>query len=102
MGDGEAGAGARATVGCTDGWCLHGMPAMLLTGISRRAGRVCVVNAEGGVLLDVFVKQTEPVTDYRTKFSGATGGGEGLGCPETGAGARAGSRACAQRGPCLL
>lgn len=32
--------------------------------------RVCIVNAEGGILLDVHVQQKERVTDYRTKFSG--------------------------------
>lgn len=32
--------------------------------------RVCIVNAEGGILLDVHVQQKERVTDYRTQFSG--------------------------------
>lgn len=32
--------------------------------------RVCMVNAEGNVLLDTFVAPVEKVTDYRTKVSG--------------------------------
>lgn len=33
-------------------------------------GRVCVVNFEGNVLLDTFVKPNAFVTDFRTRFSG--------------------------------
>ena len=33
--------------------------------------RVCIVNNAGEPVMDVFVEQTEPVTDYRTKVSGA-------------------------------
>uniref|UniRef100_A0A7S4HW81 RNA exonuclease 4 n=2 Tax=Odontella aurita TaxID=265563 RepID=A0A7S4HW81_9STRA len=32
--------------------------------------RVCVVDWEGNIMLDTFVKPTEPVTDYRTFVSG--------------------------------
>lgn len=31
--------------------------------------RVCIVNNEGNVLLDVYVQQKEKVVDYRTKVS---------------------------------
>lgn len=31
---------------------------------------VCIVNGAGDLLMDVFVRQTEPVTDYRTDISG--------------------------------
>ena len=34
--------------------------------------RVCIVNADGNVLLDVFVEQREEVKDYRTEESGIT------------------------------
>lgn len=39
-------------------------------GVRSALARVAVVNAEGNVLLDVFVRPKEAVTDYRTKFSG--------------------------------
>src|SRR4051812_38828969 len=32
--------------------------------------RVCLVNEEGNVLLDKFVRPREAVTDFRTQFSG--------------------------------
>jgi hypothetical protein len=32
--------------------------------------RVVIVNSSGNVLLDEYVKPVEPITDYRTKFSG--------------------------------
>ena len=34
------------------------------------ACRVCIVNDQGHVLLDCWVKPSEPVTDYRTFVSG--------------------------------
>lgn len=35
-----------------------------------RLCRVCIVNDQGNVLMDKFVRQKERVTDYRTKWSG--------------------------------
>ena len=34
------------------------------------AGRICVVNNDGGVLIDQYVQPQEKVTDYRTFVSG--------------------------------
>lgn len=31
---------------------------------------MCIVNDQGNVLMDKFVKQKERVTDYRTRYSG--------------------------------
>ena len=46
------------------------MLAQITTVYSPGAGRVCVVNSAGNVLLDEHVAQKERVTDYRTRFSG--------------------------------
>lgn len=39
-------------------------------GIESSLARVSIVNYYGHVLLDTFVQQREPVTDYRTQWSG--------------------------------
>lgn len=45
-----------------------------ITQSGRTAGsslaRVSVVEYSGKVLLDCFVRQSQPVTDYRTRYSG--------------------------------
>lgn len=48
-----------------NGWhCEHGKDHML--------ARVSIVNDKGDVILDKYVKPTQPVVDYRTKYSGIT------------------------------
>jgi len=39
-------------------------------GAQDSLARVSIVNFYGAVMLDTFVRQSEPVTDYRTQFSG--------------------------------
>lgn len=39
-------------------------------GLQSILARVCIINSSGNVLYDTFVKNTEPITDYRTAFSG--------------------------------
>ena len=41
-----------------------------LGGVDSALARVSIVDKHGKVLLDKFVKTMEPVTDYRTKYSG--------------------------------
>lgn len=41
-----------------------------LNGTDDMLARVSIVNQKGNVLLDKYVKPTEPVVDYRTKYSG--------------------------------
>lgn len=47
---------------------------MISRGISLRpkpcARRVCIVNNEGTVLMDKFVRPKERITDFRTRYSG--------------------------------
>mmetsp|Transcript_36251 Transcript_36251/g.80685 ORF Transcript_36251/g.80685 Transcript_36251/m.80685 type:complete len:493 (+) Transcript_36251:452-1930(+) len=39
-------------------------------GVRSAVARVCLVNNEGNVLLDAHVSPKEPVTDFRTRYSG--------------------------------
>ncbi|KAL5292419.1 REXO4 family protein [Megaselia abdita] len=41
-----------------------------LNGTDDMLARVSIVNQKGEILLDKYVKPTEPVVDYRTKYSG--------------------------------
>ena len=34
----------------------------------RRRGRVCIVNNDGSVLMDKFVRPKERITDFRTRY----------------------------------
>ena len=34
----------------------------------RRLGRVCIVNNDGSVLMDKFVRPKERITDFRTRY----------------------------------
>lgn len=41
-----------------------------MNGIDDMLARVSIVNQNGQILMDKYVKPTEPVVDYRTKYSG--------------------------------
>lgn len=41
-------------------------------GRANMLARVSIVNEKGEIIMDKYVKPTQPVMDYRTKFSGIT------------------------------
>lgn len=41
-------------------------------GRDHMLARVSIVNEKGDIIMDKYVKPTQPVVDYRTKFSGIT------------------------------
>lgn len=41
-------------------------------GKDHMLARVSIVNDKGEIIMDKYVKPTEPVIDYRTRFSGVT------------------------------